>query len=454
MTPNSKPTLVLLDGMALAYRAHFAFINSRLTSPDGTPTGPILGFANTLEKLLEEEKPTHVAVAWDTHAPTFRHEIDPAYKANRPPQPDELRTGIPIIKQMVERYGIRNLELDRYEADDIIGTLADKANAEDVDVWLVTPDKDFMQLVHDHIRMLKPDNANGGFVRIGPEEVKDYFGVYPRQVIDVLAIIGDTSDNIPGVPGIGKKGAPQLIERFGTLEEAIAHAPEIKAKRQREGLTEHAQAALQAKRMVTIHTDVPGIPPWEELTWDGADRDRLAELFETLGFRSLTRKYGQEAGLASNGSRQGGGTAARKPTGGAPGQGGLFDPPDGGAGSGAVDSGAGASGADPGSQLSLAQGPEPDRHGDLPADYRMAATLEQIDEMVQALSGSARICLDTETNQADPIRATLVGLSFSAEPGVAWYVPVNHPEGPSREQVLERLAPLLRRARWNGWGKT
>jgi len=135
----SKSLLFLLDGMALAYRAHFAFINSNLRNSEGIPTGPILGFANTLEKMLEQEKPSHIAVVWDTHAPTFRHEMDEEYKANRPPQPEELTIGIPLIKEMIEAYGITNLEQDGYEADDIIGTLANRANAEDVDVYLVTP---------------------------------------------------------------------------------------------------------------------------------------------------------------------------------------------------------------------------------------------------------------------------------------------------------------------------
>ncbi|HMB98028.1 MAG TPA: hypothetical protein VKM36_06065, partial [Balneolaceae bacterium] len=160
----SKKKLYLLDGMALAYRAHFAFINSRLKNSEGILTGPILGFANTLVKLLEEEEPTHIAVVWDTHEPTFRHDLDEDYKANRPPQPEELKTGIPLIKEMVDKFGIDNLEQHGYEADDIIGTIASDANADDVNVFLVTPDKDFMQLVHDHITMVKPDNKNGGFI--------------------------------------------------------------------------------------------------------------------------------------------------------------------------------------------------------------------------------------------------------------------------------------------------
>lgn len=263
----SKKLLFLLDGMALAYRAHFAFINANLQNSKGIATGPILGFANTLEKMLAEENPTHIAVAWDTHAPTFRHVADESYKAQRPPQPEELKVGIPIIKQMLDVWGIKNIEQDGFEADDIIGTIATQANAEDVDVMLVTPDKDFMQLVHDHIKMMKPNNKTGGFDIVDREGVHEYFGVYPEQVIDVLAILGDTVDNIPGVPGIGKKGAPKLIEKFGTLEETIAKAETITAKRQRESLLEFGDQAMHAKFMVTIKTDVPDTIQWEDLEW-------------------------------------------------------------------------------------------------------------------------------------------------------------------------------------------
>ena len=301
----AKKLLFLLDGMALAYRAHFAFIKSNLKNSEGIATGPILGFANTIEKMLEEEKPTHIAVAWDTHAPTFRHEADDDYKAQRPPQPDELRTGIPLIKEMLKAWGIHNIEQDGYEADDIIGTIASGANADDVDVWMVTPDKDFMQLVHDHIKMMKPNNKDGGFDIIDREGVKEYFGVYPEKVIDVLAILGDTADNIPGVPGIGKKGAPKLIEQFGSLEEALDQAETISAKRQREGLLENKEQALHAKFMVTIKTDVPNTVDWEELEWSGPDLKELGLFFKKMEFRTLTKKYlGAEGPVAEKAGDQ------------------------------------------------------------------------------------------------------------------------------------------------------
>lgn len=395
-----KKKLYLLDGMALAYRAHFAFINSRLKNSEGIPTGPILGFANTLDKLLEEEEPTHIAVAWDTHAPTFRHEMDEEYKANRPPQPEELKVGIPLIKEMIEKFGIENLEEDGYEADDIIGTIAYNAQAEDVDVYLVTPDKDFMQLVDEHITMVKPDNKNGGFINIDREGVQDYFGVYPEQVIDVLAIIGDTSDNIPGVKGIGKKGAPKLINKYGSLEKAIEDAPNMKSKRHREGLTNYSDQALHAKEMVTIKIDVPDVDLWENMSWEGPDKKELGLFFKRMEFRTLTRKYlGQEPG----------------------GQGQLF----------------GANDVD---------GQEDSPYSTLDSDsasYKLAVTEKEIKEVVKQLENSEQLCFDTETDSPDPITASLVGISLSAEEGTAWYIPVNVEDALDQDKVRSLLSPLF-----------
>ncbi len=393
---SDKKKLYLLDGMALAYRAHFAFINSRLKNSEGIPTGPILGFANTLVKLLEEEEPTHISVVWDTSEPTFRHEMDEEYKANRPPQPEELTIGIPLIKEMIEYFGIQNLEQDGYEADDIIGTLANRAKQEDVDAFLVTPDKDFMQLVQGHITMVKPDNKNGGFTLIGPEEVKEYFGVYPEQVVDVLAIIGDNSDNIPGVPGIGKKGAPKLINKYGSLEKAIESASEMKSKRHREGLTEHSDKALHAKKMVRIKTDVPDVVDWEELEWEGPDKQKLGQFFRKMEFRTLTKKY---LNVDPNGQSD------------------LFLEED-----------------DGGKENGLNRDE---------IDYRPAVGKKEIEAMVKELSGSDVICVDTETDSSDPIKARLAGISFSAETGKAWYVPVNVEGALGQDEVCKRVQSLL-----------
>jgi DNA polymerase-1 len=392
-----KKKLYLLDGMALAYRAHFAFIKSRLKNSEGISTGPILGFANTLVKLLEEEEPTHIAVAWDTHAPTFRHEIDEEYKANRPPQPEELKVGIPLIKEMLEKFGITNIEQDGYEADDIIGTIAYNARAEDVDVFLVTPDKDFMQLVDHHITMVKPDNRNGGFILIDREGVKEYFGVYPEQVIDVLAIIGDTSDNIPGVPGIGKKGAPELINEYGSLEKAIEAAPQMKSKRNRVGLTEHSGQALQAKTMVTIKIDVPDVADWRTFEWKGSNKKDLGLFFKRMEFRTLTRKYlNEEPG----------------------GQGQLFGDNE----------------------------PEKDKVKRLNPDavsYKLAVAADEIRDAVNQLKNTVAICFDTETDGTDSLSATMAGISVSAKPESAFYIPVNVEGALSQDEVRELLKPLF-----------
>jgi len=398
----SKKLLFLLDGMALAYRAHFAFINANLKNSSGISTGPILGFANTLEKMLEEEKPTHIAVAWDTKAPTFRHTADESYKAQRPPQPDELRKGIPIIKEMLKAWGIHNIEQDGFEADDIIGTIASHANADDVNVMMVTPDKDFMQLVHDHVRMMKPNNRDGGFDIIDREGVKDYFGVYPEKVIDVLAILGDTADNIPGVPGIGKKGAPILIDRFGSLEECIAQADTITAKRQREGFQQFAEQAIHAKFMVTIKTDVPNTKEWEELGWDGFDRKELGLFFKKMEFRTLTKKYLEQDGPVADKT---------------------------------------------GDQVDLfGTIGEQEQLNKLDAEnnnYELVTTIDRVKELAIELAKVDILCFDTETDAPNPISANLVGLSFCIKPGTGCYIPVNVENGLNEKEVLNALKPVL-----------
>lgn len=405
----SKSILFLLDGMALAYRSHFAFIRSNLRNSEGIPTGPIMGFANTLEKVLETEQPTHIAVAWDTHVPTFRHEMDEDYKANRPPQPEELKVGIPLIKEMISYYGIENIESDGYEADDIIGTIANQANAEDVDVFLVTPDKDFMQLVHDHIKMYKPDNKNGGFNIIDREGVKEYFGVYPEKVIDVLAIIGDASDNIPGVKGIGKKGAPKLINKYGTLEAAIEDAPNMKSKRHREGLTNYAEQALHAKEMVTIMTDVPDIVDWEELKWNGPDKQKLGGFFRQMEFRTLTQRYLGES--VTRLADQAGNDSQRD----------LFGP------------------STPGKREERGM----KAYDEDTVSYTMADDSEKLKKMVNQLITYDTLCFDTETDGVDPISAKLVGISLCAVAGVAYYVPLNVEGGIEQETAIDILRPLF-----------
>lgn len=409
----SKSTLFLLDGMALAYRSHFAFISSNLRNSEGIPTGPILGFANTLEKLIADHQPTHIAVAWDTHAPTFRHEMDDEYKANRPPQPDELKTGIPLIKEMLEGYGIKSIEQDGYEADDIIGTIASQANVEDVDVFLVTPDKDFMQLVHDHIKMYKPDNRNGGFDLIDREGVKNYFGVYPEKVIDVLAILGDTSDNIPGVKGIGKKGAPKLINKYKSLEAAIEDAPNMKSKRHREGLQEYAEQALHAKEMVTIKIDVPNTVHWKNLDWDGAvNKEKLGAFFKRMEFRTLTRKYLDESEVSTNRS-----STQKKEA-----QTDLFDS----------------------DEKSVTVKEALKSYDENTVTYTFIDNVPELRKVVHTLKGCEELSFDTETDSVDPMNNNLVGISLSAEEGKAYYIAVHAERGIPEKEAVDILQPLFK----------
>ncbi len=419
----SRAVVYLLDGMALAYRAHFAFINANLRNSEGIPTGPIMGFANTVERLMNEHKPSHLAVAWDTHAPTFRHEMDAEYKANRPPQPDELRVGIPLIKEMMAAWGVHNLELDGYEADDILGTLASKAEAADADVYLVTPDKDYMQLVRDHIWMIKPDNAKGGFITIDRQGVHDYFGVEPEKVIDVLALIGDTSDNIPGVPGIGKKGAPALINEYGSLDALLENAANVKAKRAREGLLEYADQAKRAQEMVTIHLEVPGIPSWKELSYQGvADQQALAAFFERMNFRTLSAKYSVDGVDSTTKSS-------------ADGSGSVATVTDSTSNESTATQSTDTASASEAKQSSLFDTP--------PRSYTLVNSLEGVDRLVKTLSTSMKVCYDTETSSADPMQAMLVGIALAATPGQAYYIPVNVDEGLDWAEVRTRLEPLF-----------
>ncbi len=417
----AKEKVFLLDGHALAYRAHFAFINANLRNSDGIPTGPLLGFANTLVRLLESENPTHLAVAWDTHAPTFRHEMDENYKANRPPQPDELRQTIPLMKEMVELFGFKNLEKDGYEADDIIGTLATAAGNENADVFMVTPDKDFMQLINETVKMYKPMNNGDGFNVIDIDGVVDYFGVPPEKVIDVLAIIGDTSDNIPGVPGIGKKGAPKIINEYGTLEEAIKAAPGVKSKRVREGLTNHADQARLSREMIVINTSVPDTVNWKELKWEGPDSKKLAEFFSKMEFRTLTRKFaGNKEEVINTEKKSKPAIPVAKH-----GQGDLF-----------------GSGHAPSAKKEKLSGFSNEN-----ATYQLVDTLEKLQTLVNTLDKAEAICFDTETTGTDAMTAELVGISFSTETSKAWYVPADESgvNGHTLETLKSELAPIFKK---------
>ena len=400
----SRKKLFLLDAMALAYRAHFAFIRSNLRNSEGIPTGPIYGFATTLIQLIQKESPSHLAVVWDTSVPTFRHEMDPEYKATRPPQPEDLTQGIPLIKEMIDAFRIRNIQKDGYEADDVIGTIADKAEAQHVDVFLVTPDKDMMQLVDKHIKLYKPLNNATGFDIIDIDGVKKYFGVEPRKVTDVLALIGDTSDNIPGVPGVGKKGAPKYIEEYGSIEKLLESADDVSSKKISAYLKENPDKVRLSYELVTIITDVPDIPSWKELEWNGYDRDKVTGFFKRMNFRSLLGRLEQTDTVNENGQISLFGTETKE----------------------SKDSGL-------------------DTFDNEKVDYRKIDSLDALRKVVKDYKSTGTVCFDTETTSTDPLQAELLGISLSAEKGKACYIPVggSNRSGLDTQKVLKELEPLL-----------
>jgi DNA polymerase-1 len=288
----SPPRLFLIDGSSQMYRAYHAMRGSGLSGPGGRSTHAVYIFVTMLRKLVADHHPQYIAASFDLAGPTFRSEMATDYKANRAPMPPDLAEQIPWVHEACEALGVPILTSQRFEADDVIGTLAQKAAAEGFDVAIVTGDKDFFQLVHDGIKVYNPRDDGTWF---DADAVTDKFGVRPDQVVDVLALMGDTIDNIKGVPGIGEKGARDLIATYGSLEALLDHASEIGNKRYREGLLAHAEDARQSRELARIRTDVPVPFVPGDLRYRGASRERCFELFTRLGFRSLVLEYAPTA---------------------------------------------------------------------------------------------------------------------------------------------------------------
>ncbi|MEX1116742.1 MAG: 5'-3' exonuclease H3TH domain-containing protein, partial [Akkermansiaceae bacterium] len=282
--------LFLLDGMALIYRAHFAFIQNPIRNSKGTNTSALYGFINTLLAILEKEQPTHIGVAFDTSAPTPRHILFPAYKAQRDEMPEELAASIPHVKALCRAFHIPVLEVDGFEADDIIGTLVKRAEADQFESFMVTPDKDFAQLISETTCMWKPGRKGSDHEIIDlPTMLQNWEIERPAQVIDILGLWGDAADNIPGIPGIGEKTAKKLIAEFDSIENLIANAPKLKGK-QRENVETHADQALLSKELATIILDVPIEVTWEDLIISPRNEDAIKTLFNEFEFRTLTKR--------------------------------------------------------------------------------------------------------------------------------------------------------------------
>lgn len=294
--------LLLIDAYAMIYRAYYAFIRAPRINSKGENTSAIFGFAVTLDDLLKKTNPTHVAVAFDPHGPTFRHEAYPQYKAQREETPEDIRRAVPVIKQLLDAMNIVRLECPGFEADDVIGTVATQAEQQGFEVLMATPDKDYGQLVTEHINMYRPKHT-GGFEQMGPKEVCEKYGINnQKQVIDLLALMGDASDNIPGCMGVGEKTAVKLLQDFGSIDNMLAHTDQIKGALRTKVETQREQIEF-SRYLVTIRTDAPVTFTPSELIARQPDKQQLAELYRGLEFNSLLRKIGEPM-LPPEGSEQ------------------------------------------------------------------------------------------------------------------------------------------------------
>ena len=282
--------LFLLDAYALIYRSYFAFINAPRVNSKGLNTSTMLGFVNTLEQLLKNENPTHIAIAFDMKGPTFRHDMFPAYKAHRDEMPEDIRKSIPYIREIIKAYQIPILEMGGFEADDVIGTLAKTAEKEGFQVFMVTPDKDYAQLVSKNIFMYKPKRLGNEMEILGVEQVCENFQIQnPLQVIDVLGLMGDTADNIPGCPGIGPKTAMKLVSEFGSVEGVYRNIDKLKGK-QKESLQQFEEQVRMSRKLAEIILDVPVEFNQEDLLLSKPDFQKLRDIFLELEFRTLAER--------------------------------------------------------------------------------------------------------------------------------------------------------------------
>ena len=395
--------LFLLDAFALIYRAHFALSKSPRFTSGGMNTSAIMGFTNTLLEVMRKENPTHMAVVFDTDAPTERHTDYTAYKAHRQAMPEDLAVAIPFIVRLIEGFNIPVLFSDGYEADDIIGTLAKKAEKEGFTVYCMTPDKDFGQLVSENIFIYKPARMGNTMEIQGVKEILEKWEVERiEQVIDILGLWGDAVDNIPGIPGIGEKTAKQLIRQYGSIENIIANSHELKGKL-KENVVQYADQALVSKKLATIMLNAPVDLDVTALKVEDPNREILEPLFAELEFRTLGRRvFGDEFNVAES-----------KPAGNGSPQMDLF-------GSAAA---AQAEEAPAQSVPDMADRTPSKNISNTPHTYHLADTAEKRKELIEILRSHTAFCFETETTCGDANDCELVGLAFSVKAGEAWYVP-------------------------------
>ena len=393
---NSENKLFLLDAYALIYRAYYAFIKNPRINSKGFNTSAILGFVNTLEEVLKKENPTHIGVAFDPAGPTFRHEAFEQYKAQREETPEAIRLSVPIIKEIIRAYRIPILEVPGYEADDVIGTLATEAGKQGIPTYMMTPDKDYGQLVSDKVFMYRPKHT-GGFEVMGIEEVKSKFNIQsPAQVIDMLGLMGDSADNIPGCPGVGEKTAQKLVAEFESIENLLEHTDRLKGALKTKVETNKEVIAF-SKFLATIKIDVPISLDMDALKREAPDESKLRQIFEELEFRTLIdRILKKEEGPAPLPLFADKTEAV---------QGDLF----------AFFSGNGTNDAENSKLETL---------DSLHCKYYLIDSEDKRSYLVQKLLTSKILSLDTETTGTEPMEAELVGMSFSIAENEAFYVPV------------------------------
>ncbi|MCH5308254.1 MAG: DNA polymerase I [Prevotella sp.] len=381
--------LFLLDAYALIYRSYYAFIKNPRINSKGLNTSAIMGFLNTLNEVLTKEQPTHIGVAFDPHGPTFRSIEFPEYKAQREQTPEDIRKAIPIIKDLLNAYCIPILQVDGFEADDVIGTLATKAGKEGIETYMLTPDKDYGQLVSDNVFIYRPRHG-GGYETMGPKEVMEKYGIpTPLHVIDLLALMGDSADNFPGCPGVGEKTAVKLLNEFGSIEDLIARADEIKGKLQ-EKIKEHVEDIRMSKFLATIKTDVPIALDMESLKLVEPNEDELSKLLLELEMKSFAErvlKKTQKAQKTPNAQLD------------------LFA-------------------EFPQSGANLPENTSFETLKTTPHDYKLVENEEDLRKLYDYFRTKEILSLDTETTSTNAIDAELVGLSFAVKEFEAFYVPI------------------------------
>ncbi len=409
MAERHKPLLVLFDGMALAYRAYFAFISRPLTNAKGENTSAVFGFMNALHQLLEIHKPDYAAVCFDTAAPTFRHKLYGEYKATREAMPDDMRPQITQIKDLTKAYNICLLELEGYEADDLIGTLAQKASQHGLETLIVTPDKDFSQLITDSIKLLRPKDSQT-LDLMDAKAVEEKYGLRPDQFIDYLALVGDTSDNIPGVKGVGEKTATPLLQKYGTLDEIYNHIEEIDKKALKEKLKNDKEKAYLSRQLATIEVKAPLTTTVEDLKYTKLPDFRKVEaMLKDFGFKTMLAKlHAEEKIFLGSGA-----TAEMAPE-------------------------------KTKEQSVSAEQPAAEIHTgavrtikDTPHTYTTILQLKDVRSLVSKIKEAKEICVDLETTSASAMAAYPIGISISWKAGEAYYIPLKVSEAsPAHESLF------------------